>query len=355
MKQLLLTICILSMAYCTPTGEWILLGERTVTRRDKDAITVKEKGMFNKIKLMHAAGGRLRLQSMTVHFSDYTQQLIPLAGRKLSRGQETEVFSLRGGKRVILHVSLKYRGKLFGKKPRIQVWGLRDSTSNIPKTDWQHLGSKTVNFRSEYDTIVVGKHHGAFHALQLQAEENDVFIHNVAVHLGNGELQSIVVNKLVAKNSSEQLKLQGARFIEKVVFKYASHSRGRRALIHLLGARGKKVVTMTEKAEKNWNLLGQANVSQGSDLESIYIYGSSQTISMLRTNIRNRKVHITEAVVYFTDDTSLQIPINKTFQAGEASRAFSIGGKKVVKRIDFVYQTKGIDYSQPGVVEVWGR
>lgn len=344
-----------SAVYCIPTGEWVLLGERTVTRRDKDSIAVKEKGMFNKIKLMHAAGSPLRVQSIIVHFSDYTQQRIPLSGRKLNRGEESEVFTLRGGKRKILHVSFKYRGKFFGKKPLLQLWGLRDSMNKVPKINWQHLGSKSVNFRTEYDTVVVGKHHGAFHALQLQVEENDIFIENVAVHFANGELQSIMVNKLVAQNSSEQLKLKETRFVEKVIFKYARNSRGRRALIHLLGARGKQVVTMTKKAEKNWSLLGQTNVSQGADLESIYIYGSSQTISMLRANIRNRKVHITQAVVYFTDDTSVQIPINKTFQAGEASRAFGIGGKKVVKRIDFVYQTKGIDYSQPGVVEVWGR
>ena len=356
MRTFLFFLCMLSVAYCIPTGQWILLGERKVKRSDKDVIQVSAKqGLFNKVKLVHVEGSRLRLRSIIIRYIDNTQQRVKFDKKKLRAGEETLPVILDNGKRQIRNVTLNYRTGFKGKDPRIQLWGLRDSTSNIPKTNWQHLGSKQVDFRSEFDTIVIGKQQGVFHALQLQVEENDIFIENVVVYFAGGESYSADIHKMIRANTAREVSLKGNYALDKITFRYSSLQRGQKASIFLLGARGKKIATMTQKAEKNWNLLGQANVSQGSDLESIYIYGSAQTISKLRATVRNRKVHIKQAVVYFTDDTSIEIPIHKTFQAGEASRPLELGAKRVVKRIDFLYETKGIDYNQPGVVEVWGR
>lgn len=428
MRYCIFIICALCMAYAEP-GEWVLLGDKKVSRFGKGTIKAfKNTVGFSGVKLRNT-GGRLRLISVVIHFSDKTRQKINFSLVRLRKNEETKFFNVDCQRRSISKVSVHYVTAILTKPPHLELWGWRnykrivkkkprdfrqdpprrpqynprdhvprnrpydnndpqdtpydndpqdtppydnhdprdhpqdqpphshphDSHESTSQVHWEHLGSKKVSFRSEYETIIVGKDKGVFYDLQLQVQENEVFIESITVYFHNNQTHKVTLNQLIAINGTTEIPLDTPRFIDHVTFKYASNSRGRQALIHLRGIRGKKIVKMTKRAEQNWNLLGQTNVSQGEDLESVHIYGSERTVSKLRLNIRNNRVHIVDAIVYFSDDTHLKLPIRKTFQSGEASPAFEIGSKKVVKRIDFVYHTEGIDYSkQSGAVEVWG-
>ena len=124
MRYSILIICALCMTYAAP-GEWVLLGDKKVSRFGKGTIKVfKNTVGFSGIKLRNS-GGRLRLVSVVIHFSDRTKQKINFSLVRLRKNEETKLFNVNCQRRSISQVSVHYVTAILTKPPHLELWGWR--------------------------------------------------------------------------------------------------------------------------------------------------------------------------------------------------------------------------------------
>lgn len=104
--------------------------------------------------------------------------------------------------------------------------------------DWERIGSARVDRRRDRDVIRIGRDAGRFDALRLRALDNDVRIRRVRVHYGNGQSQSVNVDRRIGEGeASNVIELRGrrGRAIEQVELVYDTQSRGPRAELEVWG------------------------------------------------------------------------------------------------------------------------
>lgn len=102
---------------------------------------------------------------------------------------------------------------------------------------WTVLGSRTVNDRTERDTIRVGKKHGRLTTLKLDVQQAPIEINRMVIRFGNGEEQILERDRLIGKRGNPTLDLDGgARIVKSVTFVYEATSPGfKKAKVVLLG------------------------------------------------------------------------------------------------------------------------
>ena len=104
--------------------------------------------------------------------------------------------------------------------------------------DWELLGSRTVERRTDRDEIKVGEKEGTFRAIQLRVRRRGIELKDLRVHFGNGAVYDVQVRNFIPAGSQTRVidLPGGARVIEKVVFYYQTRGRGRkRAVVELWG------------------------------------------------------------------------------------------------------------------------
>ena len=109
-------------------------------------------------------------------------------------------------------------------------------TPNLTK--WEHLGSRTVNFKIDRDVVKVTAREGAFKKLKIKVTNGSLNMHRIVVQYGNGEKQLIQVRKNFSKGSSTRLiDLKGnKRVIRDITFYYDTKNLSRkRAKVHVFG------------------------------------------------------------------------------------------------------------------------
>ncbi|MDH7445581.1 DUF2541 family protein [Aquimarina sp. 2201CG14-23] len=109
-------------------------------------------------------------------------------------------------------------------------------TTNIAK--WEHLGSRTVNYKIDRDVVKVTARDGAFKKLKIKVTNGSLNMHRLVVQYGNGEKQLIQVRKNFAKGGSTKLiDLKGnRRIIRDITFYYDTKNISRkRAKVHVFG------------------------------------------------------------------------------------------------------------------------
>lgn len=92
---------------------------------------------------------------------------------------------------------------------------------------YELLGSQTVRFRGERDTIRVGRREGRFEALVLSVKNGDVEIREMQVNFARGEPQRFTVNGIIKEGQrTRPIDLRGGdRAIDSIDFVYRSVGR----------------------------------------------------------------------------------------------------------------------------------
>jgi len=112
------------------------------------------------------------------------------------------------------------------------------ASAAIAAEGWERLGSRTVEFRGDLDTITVGRGDGAFRRIMFEVDGGALEMRNVRVLFGNGQAYSPPTELIFSDNERSRLiDLPGqARFIRSVTFNYRSLRTGQgRATITLWG------------------------------------------------------------------------------------------------------------------------
>lgn len=107
--------------------------------------------------------------------------------------------------------------------------------------NWEKLGARLVKYDAEKDVIEVSAYEGRFNAVRIKVEKSDINLYRVAIHYGNGNVQSAKVGKVIREGQTTRainLKGSGRRIIKKVEFWYETKGyEGRKARVELWGRR----------------------------------------------------------------------------------------------------------------------
>ncbi|WP_405206724.1 hypothetical protein [Aquimarina sp. LLG6339-5] len=122
--------------------------------------------------------------------------------------------------------------------PFLMVLFLVGSSFTTVKIKWEHLGSRTVNYKIDRDVIKVTAKDGAFKKLKVKVTHGSINMHRIVVQYGNGEKQVIQVKKNFKKGGATRvIDLKGnKRIIRDITFFYDTKNLSKnRAKVHVFG------------------------------------------------------------------------------------------------------------------------
>jgi hypothetical protein len=112
----------------------------------------------------------------------------------------------------------------------------------VAQAGWTLLGSRTVNWASGRDSIMVSRSRSPFSALSFRARGSEIFLTSVEVSFAQGGRERLPVNMRLRSNlPSNSIRLSGpAREIRRVDFRFRRATPGgtsRRTTVQLFGRR----------------------------------------------------------------------------------------------------------------------
>jgi hypothetical protein len=210
-----------------PAGEWVLLGsERVGFRPDRDVIVVgRDEGRFERI-MLKVTGNDVHVGDVKVVYGNGQEEHLNVRAR-IRDGESSGAFHVSGHHRVIDRVELLYQSVQHHRRPAtVEVYGQLASVWTDPAPGpygWRVLGTQSVGFTVDNDTITVGADKGRFRSLKLEVRDFDIFLYSASVTFGNGETQELPAHGLIrGGTSTAALDLSGfrGRRIEKIELVY---------------------------------------------------------------------------------------------------------------------------------------
>ena len=119
----------------------------------------------------------------------------------------------------------------------LAVVGLAASIVPAMAADWQALGERIVDFRTNPETVVAKAGDGTFAKIKIEVKQTNMEIRNVKIVFGDGQSFDVALDKYMGAGSSRVIDLPAAKMIQKVEFSYRPASSGDRvALVRILGS-----------------------------------------------------------------------------------------------------------------------
>ena len=96
-------------------------------------------------------------------------------------------------------------------------------------------------------------------------------------------------------------------------------------------------------ATGEWRLIGQTHADHGADHDSIIVKGPFDNFRKIKFKVTDAPLNMQHMVVTYDNGQPDKIDIRQSIPQGGESRAIDLRGigKRSVRRIDFLYDTKG--------------
>ena len=236
------------------SGLWEKLGtQRVAFTVDRDTINVgRREGRFEAVKF-RVLGSDVEILSAQIVFGNGESENLGLRGT-YRPGEETAVIRLagRGGERYIERVNLTYRSRpSFRGEAHVELWGMHDDdrggrAESVRRDDdrrgavivtpgrggpqWEMLGERRVDIRTERDVVPVGRWEGSFTRIRLRAVNSDIDLRDVTIVYSDGSVDNWPVRRRVRdEEEGPTFDLRGrSRTVREVIMTYrASNPNGR--------------------------------------------------------------------------------------------------------------------------------
>jgi len=110
------------------------------------------------------------------------------------------------------------------------------------------------------------------------------------------------------------------------------------------------------QAQGKWEVLGQRNVSDRADHDTIAVTRAKGTFKSIRFEVRRHAVDFERVVVHFANGDDQKIELRATIPAGGESRVVDLEGKaRVIRTIDLWYDAHTLGRGGSATVRVVGR
>jgi hypothetical protein len=111
----------------------------------------------------------------------------------------------------------------------------------------------------------------------------------------------------------------------------------------------------TDVMFNKWEKLGERRVNLGIDHDRILVGSRDGVFSKLKIVVKNSGINMHRMVVHFGNGEKQEMAIREDIQKGGESRVIDLkGNRRVITKVDFWYDTKGL-INDKAVVELWGR
>jgi hypothetical protein len=222
---------------------------------------------------------------------------------------------------------------------------------------WEKLGERTVNGRSDTDTIMVGASKGIYTHLQVKVEASALKMYDMKVHFGNGTVYDVPTAFIFDRNTSTRvIDLPGdKRVVSKVVFKYGNLPGGGNARVELWGRDVSNAAPPPPPSTGTWKKLGERTVNGSVDKDVIQVGSDDGTFTAAQIKVEGSTLKLYDMKIYFGDG-SVQDLVNSPvyFDKDTRSRVIDLpGNRRVIKRVEFRYGN--LPGGGNARVELWGK
>jgi hypothetical protein len=263
--------------------------------------------------------------------TDANGRMTDIAMRNIiSPGEMTEPIELGSDHRYLREVTLYVQPEPRGQEhARVQLLGdasqVRRAQSDTAARDipqgWVLFRIHTANFAAERDVVALGREIGWFERITLRVTEGDLFIREIRVVYGNGELATLRVDhEFRAGTRTPETRLDSNRFLNEIQLSYAAVPVDRkRPVLELYGAysdswRGENGENRTSTA--GWELLGaQRSQMVGADADTFSVSRQLGTFRKLRIVARLAPIEIAGVVVTFDSGEVQDLPVRSRLAA----------------------------------------
>ncbi len=105
----------------------------------------------------------------------------------------------------------------------------------------------------------------------------------------------------------------------------------------------------------DWELLGQRKVNVRTDHDVIRVTIAEGTFTKIKLRVLNHGIELLDLKVYFGNGDAQDVKVRRFIKAGGETRVIDLKGRhRVIKKVEFVYRTRG---RLPGraTIRLWGR
>jgi len=209
------------------------------------------------------------------------------------------------------------------------------ATSAVAQGRWVLIGSQTVGFQTERDTVS-GRGDGRFRAIRVCVAGAPVQFRDLDVRFGNGQQQDLPVNRLVRPGTcTATLNLAGeARNIREVAFLYNAMPTFRgRATVSVYG--------LQEPGARpgRWETLGTQLIGFRVERETISGRGDGR-FRAIRLCVARAAVHFRDLDVHFGNGERQDVSVQRRIPAGTCTPALDLrGGERMIRQVVMVINT----------------
>ena len=111
----------------------------------------------------------------------------------------------------------------------------------------------------------------------------------------------------------------------------------------------------TESAPPRWEKLGQRKVNYKVDRDEIAVTLREGRFTAVKLFVRKSPVNMHKMIIHYRNGDKQNVNLRNKIPAGGQTRVVDLnGGKRVIKKVVFWYDTKGIQ-DKRATIELWGR
>ena len=108
------------------------------------------------------------------------------------------------------------------------------------------------------------------------------------------------------------------------------------------------------EAKQNWVMLGERTVADKTDHDTILVTAARGDFRRIQFRVKDHAIQILRLVVHYGNGNPDKIETRELIPAGGQSRIIDLkGGDRVIKKIDFWYETKSLGRNR-AIVRVYG-
>ncbi len=353
-----------------------VIGTERVGGRDRLTFDVgRREGRLTELRL-RALDDDIYVRRMEVVFPRGERQDVRVRDR-IEPGTVSDAIDLAGDSRFVREVTVEL-GRRFGGgsagNGRLQLLARvdrsappsRDPVPGIPP-GWVQLGEQTAGFRSDRDTIQVGRNVGQFDRIALRVMENDIFLEEVVVVYGNGERDVKRVRQEVPANGrTGVIELKGDRFIDRIeLVQRSTGVRRPRAKVIVFGEYSDLWKRRQGRADDRggdrkegrgqWVRFGAQRAQMlGDDWDTITVGRDKGRFRAIKIRIGRHDVQIQAIRVVYSNGEVEDLPFSGTIDDGRESPVIDLKGRdRFIERVEVRHRTK-FNLKGEGETEVWG-
>lgn len=207
------------------------------------------------------------------------------------------------------------------------------------RDQWELLGDKRVGLGVDRDVINVGRREGRFEKIRLEVLDNDVFLLDLKIVYGNGDVQDFPVGALIRRGSGTRpIDLTGGdRFIDRIEMTYRSrpNSRGQ-ALVQVYGEKGGG-----RPGGDAWVELGCQRVGFIADRDIIRVGREDGRFSAIQLRVFDNAINMLDLKVVYANGQPDDIPVRAELRPGQPTRPLDLRGeRRAIRQIEMTYSSK---------------